>query len=70
MTPLIHSIWLLPKTEDETLLAEMVAELSRRFDTPLFAPHLTVKGDTDLPLEQDAKKWAPVFRIDPALTFR
>jgi 2'-5' RNA ligase len=50
MTPLIHSIWLLPKTEDETLLAEVVAELSRRFDTPLFAPHLTMKGDTDLPL--------------------
>jgi 2'-5' RNA ligase len=50
MTPLIHSIWLLPKTEDETLLAEVVAELSRRFDTPLFAPHLTVKADTDLPL--------------------
>jgi hypothetical protein len=21
-------------------------------------------------LEQDAKKWEPVFRIDPALTFR
>ncbi|POR53282.1 2'-5' RNA ligase family protein [Bosea psychrotolerans] len=50
MTPPIHSIWLLPKTEDETLLAEVVAELSRRFGTPLFAPHLTVKGDTDLPI--------------------
>ncbi|WNJ89647.1 2'-5' RNA ligase family protein [Bosea sp. 685] len=50
MTPLIHSIWLLPKTDDETLLTEVVTELSRRFDTPLFAPHLTVKGDTDLPI--------------------
>ncbi len=48
MTAPIHSIWLMPRAEDEDLLAGIVAELSQRFDTPLFAPHLTVKGDTDI----------------------
>jgi len=43
----IHSLWLMPAPSDEALLAGIVGELSRRFGTPLFAPHLTLQGDTE-----------------------
>jgi hypothetical protein len=49
MTAPIHSIWLMPNAADGALLSGIVTELSRRFGTPLFTPHLTVKGDTDMP---------------------
>ena len=50
MTAPIHSIWLMPAAEDASLLAGFVADLSGRFRTPLFTPHLTVAGDTDRPV--------------------
>ncbi|HEV7256850.1 MAG TPA: 2'-5' RNA ligase family protein [Bosea sp. (in: a-proteobacteria)] len=50
MTAPIHSIWLMPNAADGALLSGIVADLSRRFGTPLFTPHLTVKGDTDMAL--------------------
>lgn len=50
MTAPIHSIWLMPSDEDGVLLAGIVSGLSQRFGTPLFTPHLTVRGDTDMPL--------------------
>lgn len=50
MTPQIHSIWLLPSAGDEQVLADVIVALSQRFETPLFAPHLTIRGDTDAPL--------------------
>lgn len=46
----IHSIWLMPSAEDGAFLADLVANLAGRFGTPVFTPHLTVKGDTDLPI--------------------
>lgn len=46
MTATVHSIWLMPKPEDERLLASIVADLAARFGTPVFTPHLTVRGDT------------------------
>ena len=50
MTAPIHSIWLMPAPQDGEFLATIVADLSRRFGTPLFTPHLTVRGDTDMTL--------------------
>ena len=47
MTARIHSLWLMPAPSDEALLAGIVSELSGRFGTPLFAPHLTLQGDTE-----------------------
>lgn len=47
MTARIHSLWLMPSPSDEAMLAGIVSDLSRRFGTPLFAPHLTLQGDTD-----------------------
>ena len=37
----------MPAPSDEALLAGIVGELSGRFGTPLFAPHLTLQGDTE-----------------------
>lgn len=50
MTAPIHSIWLMPAEPDATLLAGIVSDLSGRFGTPLFTPHLTIAGDTDRPV--------------------
>jgi len=50
MTALIHSIWLMPAADDEVLLTGIVTRLATRFGTPLFTPHLTVRGDSGLPL--------------------
>lgn len=46
MTVRIHSLWLMPAPADEAMLAGIVSDLSGRFGTPLFAPHLTLQGDT------------------------
>lgn len=50
MTAPIHSIWLMPAAPDATLLAGIVSDLSGRFGTPPFTPHLTIAGDTDRPV--------------------
>lgn len=34
---------------DEAMLSGLVGDLSGRFGTPLFAPHLTLQGDTGMP---------------------
>jgi len=34
---------------DEAMLTGLVGDLSGRFGTPLFAPHLTLQGDTTMP---------------------
>ena len=47
MTVRIHSLWLMPSPSDEALLTGIVGELSDRFGTPFFAPHLTLQGDTE-----------------------
>lgn len=47
MTVRIHSLWLMPAPADEALLAGIIRDLSDRFATPLFAPHLTLQGDTE-----------------------
>lgn len=49
MTALIHSIWLLAEPADDAFLTDLVRELSDRFGTPFFAPHLTLRGDTERP---------------------
>ena len=49
MTARIHSLWLMPAPADEAMLAGIVGDLSGRFGTPIFAPHLTLLGDTETP---------------------
>ena len=50
MTTRIHSLWLMASSTDEVMLTDLVDELSGRFRTPRFAPHLTLQGDTTMPL--------------------
>lgn len=49
MTATVHSIWLMPNPDDERLFSGLVTDLAARFGTPVFAPHLTVRGDTTRP---------------------
>jgi 2'-5' RNA ligase len=44
-----HSIWLLPAARDERALSGMIRDLSKRFGTPRFQPHLTLAGDLAAP---------------------
>ncbi|MDA9441651.1 hypothetical protein XH98_21705 [Bradyrhizobium sp. CCBAU 51745] len=48
----IRSLWLMPCPEDEAFLASLIGELAARFGTPNFAPHLTLRGDTNAAFEQ------------------
>ena len=52
MTVEIRSLWLMPCREDEAFLASLVSELAARFGTPIFAPHLTLRGDTNATFER------------------
>ena len=51
MTVEIRSLWLMPCPEDEAFLASLIGELATRFGTPNFAPHLTLRGDTNAAFE-------------------
>jgi 2'-5' RNA ligase len=51
MTVEIRSLWLMPCREDEAFLASLIGELAMRFGTPNFAPHLTLRGDTNATFE-------------------
>lgn len=39
------SIWLMPSAIDAAFLEAVVGDLARRFNSPVFAPHLTLAGD-------------------------
>ncbi len=41
----LHSIWLMPAADDETLLQALIDELAERCGTPRFRPHLTLVED-------------------------
>lgn len=43
-----HSIWLMPCAEDGEFLSGLLADFAGRFGTPVFTPHLTIRGDTSL----------------------
>jgi len=51
MTVEIRSLWLMPCPDDEAFLASLIGELAARFGTPIFAPHLTLRGDTTATFE-------------------
>lgn len=40
-----HSIWLRPAHDDLVLLKKIVQDLSQRFNSPVFEPHLTLVPD-------------------------
>jgi 2'-5' RNA ligase len=40
-----HSIWLMPPSDQEEFFAAIVRSLAKRFDSPVFQPHLTLVED-------------------------
>jgi len=60
MTAAMHSIWLMPAATEAERLQGVVLALSQRFGTPAFTPHLTVKGDSEMPLTALANAIAKV----------
>ncbi len=41
----MHSVWLMPRAEDEQMLAAIVADLAAAFGSEPFRPHLTLVED-------------------------
>jgi hypothetical protein len=42
----VRSIWLMPNSDDEAFLSSLTRDLAERFGTPVFAPHLALRGGT------------------------
>jgi hypothetical protein len=42
----VRSIWLIPNSDDEAFLSSLIRDLAERFGTPVFAPHLALRGGT------------------------
>ncbi|WP_449256303.1 2'-5' RNA ligase family protein [Bosea sp. (in: a-proteobacteria)] len=66
MTRRIHSLWLMPSPVDEAMLTDLMGALSERFGSPPFAPHLTLKGDTQMPLATLEQAVAAAAAATPA----
>lgn len=47
-----YSIWLLPSAEQDARLLASMAQIAERLGGEAFAPHVTIQGDLDLPLEK------------------
>ena len=52
MTAEYHSIWLMPRLEDEETFAAIIRRLAKRFGSPVFQPHLTLVEDMPRTLEE------------------
>jgi len=52
----MFAIWLLPDTNDTKYLSRIITNLSRKFNSPTFLPHVTIYGlvDAHLSIIEDA----------------
>lgn len=46
----MFAIWLLPTKNDTKYLSSIITNLSRKFNSPTFLPHITIYGLVDAPL--------------------
>ena len=60
-----YSLWLLPAADQEAALLERMAQIAGRLGGERFAPHLTIQGDLDLPLEKLSAALAAMARSLP-----
>jgi 2'-5' RNA ligase len=62
-----HSIWLMPRLEDEERFAALVQDLALRFRSPVFQPHLTLVED----MPRSAEELTPLLQslTDGAASF-
>jgi len=47
----VHSLWLLPDHGTTERLCELISELASKFNTPIFAPHITLVSDFSAPID-------------------
>ncbi len=52
----VHSIWLIPEGKVYDVLKKLIQELSKKFSSPMFEPHVTlvgaIKGEQDSVIKQ------------------
>ncbi len=67
----MYFIWLLPKNEDSKYLSDIIDNLSRKFNSPKFSPHVTVFGYVNfkLPVIRDAIKKS-IAELEPFTVIR
>lgn len=46
------SVWLVPQKEDENYLSNVIQELGKKNNSPIFTPHLTLFGDINIELDK------------------
>ncbi|MBT3361259.1 MAG: 2'-5' RNA ligase family protein [Rhodospirillales bacterium] len=47
----VHSLWLMPDQNTTTELRALISELASKFNTPIFAPHITLVSDFSAPID-------------------
>lgn len=59
------SVWLVPQKNDEKELTSIIDNLAKENDSPVFTPHLTLIGDTDIGFEDVKSAVDEVFANQP-----
>jgi 2'-5' RNA ligase len=65
-----YSLWLMPKGEVRRRLAEAILDLSGKYSTPAFEPHVTLAGSIVGPVREVASKMKDLARRIPPFTVR
>jgi len=47
----MHAIWLLFDQNDKKYLSEIISELSKKYESPIFTPHVTIYGLTNVEIK-------------------
>ena len=70
MRPSRYSLWLMPTGEVRRRLAETILELSQRYATPAFEPHVTLAEGVVGPVQEVAAKMRELARQIQPFTVR
>lgn len=65
-----YSLWLMPKGEVRRRLAEAIVDLSGKYSTPAFEPHVTLAGGIVGPAQEVESKMKEVARRIPPFSVR
>ena len=65
-----YSLWLMPKGEVRRRLAEAIVDLSGKYSTPAFEPHVTLAGGIVGPAREVESKVKDLARRIPPFTVR
>ena len=65
-----YSLWLMPKGDVRRRLAETILDLSGKYSTPAFDPHVTLAGSIVGPVQEVVSKMQDLARLIPPFTVR